>query len=536
MAATQSAHTTIACRGYCTHSDPPMALFFQNDRKRAVCYMGSKCPLYRRRETLPLDAQPSYNISRRVGLFTVLHAHFTMHTSGENRFFVRFMSLLAIVSVALAIRLYPVLSSPEKDRFGLGPFGDSYGYHIAAYNLFLGKGFSVTEEGRAAPTYCPVFTRGPGYPFFISLIYKLFSDDKVLASLPRWHMALDRVRVAQCVMDSLCCVLIFFIVRIICPGSLWVPLISSALYAVAPYNIYYTRALLSETLAAFLITLFVLLATTGMQAMKPLSLFRAGLVFGLVLLTRSEYLLFPPFFALFLFRICRGRAASAMRISSAYLLGVAIILAPWSIRNFIVLKKPLILTAGRIGEVLYGGTYHNKENWKGWDVIPENIVIDDRERQTAAALQQNRLRILYSGNIDEVKTMDRQYLKLALRRIRERPFQTAKNWFFKTPLLWYQGAFPIFRDPEPGGGWFVLYFVFALYAFFTGRAGGRRLMSPIVLLFAYLTILFIPLYVEPRYSVPVMPGIICLAGIGVGNAIALVRKQVVALQGALSRR
>jgi len=469
-------------------------------------------------------------------MFTISHAHFAMHRSSKNRLFVCIMSLLAIVSVALAIRLYPVFVSPEKERFGMGPFGDSYKYHIIAYNLFLGNGFSVTEVLGGSPICRPAFTHGPGYPFFISLIYALFSDDKILASMSRWHTALDRVRIAQCVMDSLCCVLIFFIARIICPGSLWIPLISSALYAVAPYNIYYTRALLSETLAAFLITLFVLLAATGIQAMKPLPLFRAGLTFGLVLLTRSEYLLFTPFFALFLFRVCRGRAASAMSISSAYLLGVAIILTPWSIRNFIVLKKPLILTAGRIGQVLYGGTYHNKENWRGWDVFADNIFIDDRERQTVAALQRNQSRTLYSGNIDEVETMDRQYLELALRKIRERPFQTAKNWFFKTPLLWYQGAFPIFRDPEPAGGWFVFYFVFALCAFFAEGARGRRLMCPVTLLFAYLTIMFIPLYVEPRYSVPVMPGIICLAGIGVGNTIALVRKQVVALQGRLSRR
>jgi len=40
-------------------------------------------------------------------------------------------------------------------------------------------------------------------------------------------------------------------------------------------------------------------------------------------------------------------------------------------------------------------------------------------------------------------------------------------------------------------------------------------MLPIIVLFIYLNLAFLPLEIEPRYGVPLMPGIISLAGIGV---------------------
>ena len=42
----------------------------------------------------------------------------------------------------------------------------------------------------------------------------------------------------------------------------------------------------------------------------------------------------------------------------------------------------------------------------------------------------------------------------------------------------------------------------------------RRLMWPVILLFVYLNLIFMPLSIEPRYGVALMPGIISLAGIG----------------------
>ncbi|MDD5730658.1 MAG: hypothetical protein PHN57_05975, partial [Candidatus Omnitrophica bacterium] len=77
--------------------------------------------------------------------------------------------LCGILVLALAIRLYPVIKSPETLRSGMGQFGDSYLYNDIASNLYKNKGFvSSPISGAGGPeqtSFQPVVTRGPGYPF-----------------------------------------------------------------------------------------------------------------------------------------------------------------------------------------------------------------------------------------------------------------------------------------------------------------------------------------------------------------------------------
>jgi len=84
------------------------------------------------------------------------------------------VALTAIVVLALAVRLQPMLAHPETRRGGLGIFGDSWLYEALGFNLALGRDFAVVApaaRGHAAPpVYEPVITRGPAYPFFISLV------------------------------------------------------------------------------------------------------------------------------------------------------------------------------------------------------------------------------------------------------------------------------------------------------------------------------------------------------------------------------
>jgi hypothetical protein len=47
---------------------------------------------------------------------------------------------------------------------------------------------------------------------------------------------------------------------------------------------------------------------------------------------------------------------------------------------------------------------------------------------------------------------------------------------------------------------------------------GRVIAAPIVLLFGYLNVVFLPLHVEPRFGVALMPGIAALAGVGLARA------------------
>ena len=53
-----------------------------------------------------------------------------MHKAGTS--YCKIIVLGIIFAIALIIRLYPVVKSPEQARHGLGPYGDSQFYHRTA--------------------------------------------------------------------------------------------------------------------------------------------------------------------------------------------------------------------------------------------------------------------------------------------------------------------------------------------------------------------------------------------------------------------
>jgi len=68
--------------------------------------------------------------------------------------------------------------------------GDSNGYLILARNLLREHVYSI----RSATPFDPTFTRLPGYPLFIALIYSIRAD------------SLIAIRLAQALVDTLTCV------------------------------------------------------------------------------------------------------------------------------------------------------------------------------------------------------------------------------------------------------------------------------------------------------------------------------------------
>lgn len=286
----------------------------------------------------------------------------------QHNLIVQISGLSSIIIIALVIRLFFVINFPEKDRYGLGPFDDSALYNELAVHLFMGDGFVNIDYKDTSEHNInkPAFSRGPAYPFFMYMVYKFFVNSTDTLSLETWHVAWDKVRIVQCVLDSFCCVLVFFIVKSIYPKSVWSPLISAGLYGLSFYNIYYTKVLLTETLTTFLITLFILIAIFGIIKKEMRWFFYAGIIYGFVLLCRTEYSFFVLVFVLFLFSIKKNNKKIFIRNIAIYLIGVAVSVLPWSFRNYVVFKRPILISVGGLGESIYWGTFENNENWIGW--------------------------------------------------------------------------------------------------------------------------------------------------------------------------
>jgi hypothetical protein len=244
-----------------------------------------------------------------------------------------------------------------------------------------------------------------------------------------------------------------------------------------------------------------------------------------LVLTRPEYLLFIIVFACFLPAAFRQNKRFLARSLLVYLAGIILVSLPWGFRNYLLSRRPILVSVGVLDSNLYYGTYANRKTWRGYS-HPANIdYLDPQEKAQAAFLQKTYYGKFNKGDIDEILALEAECKKLALRRIFSRPFQTIANWIFKIPNLWYQNNIMMYKG-EPGGAFFIFYFVFAVYAFFSARGLGRVLMGLVATLFVYLTIIFVPLYVEPRFSVPLMPAIISLSGIGIGKALGSLKKRI----------
>ncbi|MBF0571495.1 MAG: glycosyltransferase family 39 protein [Candidatus Omnitrophica bacterium] len=432
--------------------------------------------------------------------------------------------LLAVIFItALILRLYPVIHAPETFNKGFGFFGDSGLYHSIGYNLYKGNGFSGSNNALAFGfktegvklEYEPAAVRAPVYPFFISAVYRFFCSDEDMKSLEVWHKNWDKVRIVQCFLDAIVCVLVFFISRTIFNGTFFPALISSGLYCFSFYNIFYTRALLTESVTTFLLAVFLLLCVLAIKRDKLYLWGMAGLSCGLVVLTRPEYLLFPAVFMFYMVFINRKQILSAAKKILVFFITAAVVVMPWTIRNYHEFKEFIPVSVGCVGFNMFLGTFESNNDWLGWiKDLPDSAFDTKEEKLRAQLLFSSYLATFPTGSI-KVKDLDDSLKDLAIKRIKKYPFECLKRWVTAVPRLWYQFYKPMYLKKEASGWFFVFYFIFALCGLWKSTKEERALMAPVCLLFIYLNLVLLPLFIEPRYGVPLMPGIICVASMGI---------------------
>ncbi len=439
-----------------------------------------------------------------------------------------------ILATALFVRIYPVVhhAHDKEDNYGLGRFVDTRLYHRIAYNLYTGNGFSGTDDGRAyglagsgkALRYEPAVTRGPVYPFFLNLVYRCLGDPQDAKSVFTWQHNWDKARITQCILDVLTCLIVFFITRLIFPASPYPALISAGLYCFSFYNIFYTRELLTESVNTFLMSISLLFIVLALHKGKKYLWWLAGSGCGLTILCRPEYLLFPPVILLYVLWINRKVAKKIIPVICIFVASLMITLSPWVVRNYVVFRKPAI-TVGSLGYSLFLGTFEDHSNWQGWNQLPDTIFPDKREKLRIELLNCRLSTHLSDGTI-AAEAIDREFFKIAVNRIEAHPVEVLQTWITRIPNLWYQDYIPIYNRNEASGLFFIVYFFFGAYSFRTIKRSGLILAGPVCCLFVYLNLIFLPLHVEPRYSVSAIPGIIALAGIGVYEMWACVKNKI----------
>ncbi len=252
-------------------------------------------------------------------------------------------ALIAIVALALGLRV-------DYAWQGRKPVYDAVAYGRIAANLDEGNGFTA---GRQATQ--PSSNYSPGLPLFVAGLYELSGGV---------HERLARVVLA--LIGTLSVLFAYLIGRRLCGVA--AGLIAALAVAIYPALLEYQGMLMGEPLAATLLAgaVLAMLRANGPPSAGPgaRTLLQApargwllpGLLLGALTLVRPEYLGVSFLLAVLVFALQRKDWRAGVLRAGLLLLGVGIVVLPWTVRNVVALDRLVPISTGG-GQVLFSGTY-----------------------------------------------------------------------------------------------------------------------------------------------------------------------------------
>ncbi len=401
--------------------------------------------------------------------------------------------ILLIFILGLTLRLICVLLLPQFDA----NTSDSYFYTKIAQNITVHQRYTSNGE--------PDVYWAPGYPFFLSAVYKVFGINNTA------------VRVIQSLLSALVIFFVYFICRKIFNSN--VGTTAAAITSIYPGFMGYSGLVLPQILAMFLISLFILLIIN--LRMNLLSAFALGLIAGYSVLLRSELMVFCPI--LFLLVIHKERKQTLKFLIAAFIT-MCLIVSIWSIRNYRVFGK-LIPVSTHYADTLWLSTWH--EEWLEWrpGAEPFTSIISGKNCVEAADFY-------FKAAINNIKEHPFIYLKMCMKRLYRFWLTGYSNtfYFMRGSLVNY------FMEKE-----YIIFFVklvmlffnvsIILLGFFGIRVAYRNFSSNKDILHCILApilfyiVLHFFIFATPRYAIPIVPFVIIFASCAIARLRSLMKGQ-----------
>jgi len=401
-----------------------------------------------------------------------------------------------LLVLAFVVRLYSVWHWRRVNTES----GDQSEYIALAQNIRFHTAFSYGEPHpwgapghlNTAGPFVPTAARAPLYPITIAALW--WSERPPLLE----------TRLLQLIL-GLTTVLLTYLIATREFGR-GVGFIAGIGMAVFPLSCYMTAFILSDTLFTFLLTL----GTWLWGGRRP---FLAGVMLGLAALTRPTLL--PFLFLLVLFTCFRSQQRAFI---GKLVLAAILVIAPWTVRNYIAFHKLIpIATLGWGCHLFYGTLDIPKESPKKWQIIRADPTL--------------------SGIIEATKNeteAEGVMMTVALRRIQKAPFQWAVKRVIQSYRLFIdQGGYTYSRSPLPPLATKIIFIIGSILFWALAVVGvikerkrwrqlGYLLSFPI-----YFVIVQIPMLALIRYSLPLIPPMMVFVAVVISSAIFRMRTYLV---------
>ena len=373
--------------------------------------------------------------------------------------------------LALLVRLGAFASQlPELEK----PLvKDAFVYREIAASLAAGQGYNYDNQPTAITT--------PLYPVFLAALFELPGSGI-------WTVVL-----IQELLGALTVLLLFRIGTTVGGKRLaWIAGIVGALYW--PLGMVATR-LITETLFIFLMLAGSLFLVEYFREGCLRNALLAGILLGLACLARGVLMYFAVLAGVWIFvRGWTQNPRMAVASSALFLGSFALVMAPWVVRNKVVLGT-FAPGGTNTGMVLYTGNFPEQGRIFGMNLRPHQLPAESRH-------------IL---DLPEVRR-DQALKNLAIQRIKQEPLHVAKMVVKKALFFWVPVDWEILGHGEGTfNPWYFWIVVFGLLWLFRGKITLDWLV-PFALV-AYFSLISLAAYGSPRLRLPVEPFII-LAGAG----------------------
>jgi 4-amino-4-deoxy-L-arabinose transferase-like glycosyltransferase len=423
-------------------------------------------------------------------------------------------ALVAILLLGLGLRIGEAWD-------GRAPVYDAQAYAAIAANLEEGNGFTVGAEATQ-----PSSNYSPGLPLFVAAAYAVAGGV---------HERLARVVLAA--IGTLSVLFAYLIGRRLNPRLLnkglyrgqnsarvWPALVGALVVAVYPALLEYQGMLMSEPLAATLLSggvLGVLWAWEGGWArwLPP------GALFGALALVRPEYLGVAALVALVvLAREVRLDWRGSLLRAAVFLAAALVVIAPWTIRNAAALDRFVPISTGG-GQVLYAGTYLPSDGDPekvGAEVVAENPHLFAPNAAQELRLEQILARLAHARypGMETDRALSKMGKEQLWDDISGEPGEYAGFVAKKMWRIWSHGPRDVMREPA----WEALHWALvALGLLGLAILAWQRRWEALLLATIFLAITAISalLVASPRRVLVLVPLIAALAAVAVQRVASI---------------